>query len=153
MFVARYSLDPKYDLRRMWVGYMHPQGKTRREVADVLLDTNAVNVPFDYRASSAAWERGIRWVLKNVDIRYHRRAGAWLRVHHARGLSCWPLEAETAQEAVAEAARLDAEGLIFWHGWGKVTVGRVRYVAPVTDELHVFECEDVETERQGGASA
>ena len=144
MYVARYTFDPKYDARRRWTGYISPQGETPEALAEKLLDLRMVTLP---QRLWDAWEMGqrdeaIAYVLEHEDIRYHEGAEQWLLVHNPRGLSCWPLEAETVEEAIAEARALDADGRIEWCGWGHVTIGDVRHVAAVSDTLHIFAVDD-----------
>lgn len=146
MYVARYTRNPEYDVQRRWVGYMHPQGTSEREVAEALVETSAIRFPFDPFESDDNYERAIEYALENADIRYHEVAQVWLHVHHASSLSCWPLEADNEHDAIEEARRLDAGGEIEWCGWGHRTLGVVRFVARVNDDLAVFECDDTAPE-------
>jgi len=144
MFVARFSFDPEYDVERGWTGYMGSASSSLEMTALIVADH--IDLPRRVREAYLQndEETVIHYILETQDIRFHEKAGLWMWVHNPAGLSCWPLEASTAEEALAEAAekadRLD------WGGFGWVTKGQVRYVGSVSSILHVFECEDVEKE-------
>ena len=152
MFVARYSFNPQYDAIRNWSAWIGVEGDTPEavalQIADViehpatLLDEET-SERIDW--SDASDEMKISYVLEAEDIRYHEVAGKWMHVHH-NGLSCWSLDAETLDEAIEEAREKDALGEIEWGGFGDCTVGKVKYVASVSDVLHIFECEYVTAE-------
>jgi len=148
MFVARFSFDPEYDIQRGWTGYMGSASESRETVALLIADHLAHTFP---RRIYEAYlegdeEQAIAYVLENYDIRYHERTGLWMWVHNPNGLSCWPLEATSAEEALAEAA--EKADHLDWGGFGWVTKGQVRYVGSVSSILHVFECEGVEKENE-----
>jgi hypothetical protein len=149
MFVARYTAFPRYDEARNWSGYQEPTAKSAEVLADMLIDYGHVKLP--QRLANAYWngdsDEAIQWVLDNYDIRYHEAAGVWCLCHH-EGLSCWRLNASTVEEAVEEARQMDADCLIQWGNFGDRTVGQVRYVASVSETLHIFECDDVERETE-----
>jgi hypothetical protein len=148
MFVARYSLNPEYDVQRRWTAYMEPKAATKEALAELLIELGVVKLPS--RLNDAYWdgdvEAAINYVLEAQDIRYHDLAGLWMLVHNPRGLSCWPLSAGSVEETIAEAIALDSTHSIEWGNFGWVTVGDVRYVASVSDILHIFECDDVQKE-------
>jgi hypothetical protein len=149
MFVARYSFNPEYDVQRRWTAYMSPTSATKEGLAELLIELGVANLP--PRLHEAYWagddvDAAIEYVLETYDIRYHDLAGLWMLVHNPRGLSCWPLTASSLDEAIQEATALDNSNDIQWWGFGWVTVGDVRYVASVSDILHIFECEDVQKE-------
>jgi len=145
-YVARFSFDPEYDVERGWTAYMEPSSEDKDMLALLIADHISHTFPRRVREAHLAGEDDvvIDYILQTQDIRYHQKAGLWMWVHNPNGLSCWPLEATSAEEALAEASamadRLD------WGGFGWVTKGQVRYVGSVSSILHVFECEDVEKE-------
>jgi len=151
MFVARYSFNPEYDAIRNWSAWIGVEGETPEAVARLIADViEHPSVLTDETGERIDWEDApealkIAYVLDNEDIRYHEAAGKWMHVHHT-GLSCWRLDAETPEEAIEEARTLDACGEIDWSGFGDCTVGNVKYVASVSDVLHIFECEHVTSE-------
>jgi hypothetical protein len=148
MFVARYSYDPHYDIERGWTAYMVPTAGTKEALADLLIDYGVVKLP--PRLADQYWsgdvDAAIEYVLETQDIRYHERAELWMLVHNPRGLSCWPLNAGSIEEAVEEARTLGNAGAIEWGNFGWTTTGNVRYVASVNSMLHIFECEDAQKE-------
>ncbi len=150
MFVARYSYDPQYDIERGWTAYMAPTARTQEGLAELLIELGLVKLP--ERLDSAYWdgdtEAAVNYVLETQDIRFHELAGLWMLVHNPKGLSCWPLNAGSVEGAIEEARSLDAEKAVEWGNFGWVTVGNVRYVASVSNILHIFECEDVERETE-----
>lgn len=147
MYVARYTFNPQYDATRNWSGYQEPTAKKLETLVEMLIEYGWVKL--SARLENAYWEEGVEavqdYVLDNVDIRFHEAAGVWCVCHH-EGLSCWRLRSETLAEAIEEARQLDEAGAIQWGSFGDVTVGAVRYVASVSETLHIFECEGVEKE-------
>jgi len=152
MYVARYSFNPEYDADRNWSAWIGIDGSSAEDVALQIADV--VQHPpalFDSETGEYyAWEDAPEWmkidyVLKHEDIRYHEIARRWMHVHH-EGLSCWRLDAETLDEAVEEARVKDARGEIEWGGFGFATIGAVKYVASVSETLHIFECNHVTSE-------
>jgi hypothetical protein len=127
---------------------MSPTSATKEGLAELLIELGVAKLP--PRLDEAYWsgdvDAAIEYVLEEYDIRYHDLAGLWMLVHNPRGLSCWPLTASSLEEAIQEATALDNSNDIQWWGFGWVTVGDVRYVASVSDILHIFECEDVDKE-------
>jgi len=148
MFVARFSFDPEYDVERMWTAYMEPASPDKEMLALLIADHISHTFPRRVREAHLQGDDDvvIDYVLQTQDIRYNERAGLWMWVHNPNGLSCWPLEASTAEEALAEAAA-KADHLD-WGGFGYVTVGKVEYVGSVSSILHVFRCDDVEKENE-----
>lgn len=153
-YVARYTLNPDYDVVRRWTGYMGCDALTPEMVAEHILDTHGMPFPARVKIDGewidwdeTPWGWRIDWVLERADIRLHEPSGLWMWVHNPDGLSCWPLQAETPEAAIEEARALDADNRIQWHGFGHVTRGRVEYVGPVTGVLHVFWCEDTAPEK------
>jgi len=151
MFVARYSFNPEYDAQRLWTGYPEPTSATKEGLAELLIELGVVKLP--RRLNDAYWdgdvdaaEAAIEYVLEEQDIRYHEEAGLWMLVLNPRGLSCWPLNASSIEEAVEEATVLNNNNAIAWGDVGWVTVGNVRYVTSVSGILHIFDCDDVEKE-------
>jgi hypothetical protein len=149
MFVARYSFNPEYDVQRRWSAYMEPTSARKEGLAELLIELGVVKLP--RRLDEAYWngddvDAAIEYVLETYDIRYHDDARLWMLVHNPRGLSCWPLSAGSVEEAIAEAIALDSTNAIQWGSFGWVTVGNVRYVASVSEILHIFECDDVQKE-------
>jgi len=152
MYVARYSFNPEYDADRNWSAWIGVEGSSAEDVALQIAD--AINHPpalVDWATDECfAWEDApeglkITYVLENEDIRYHEAARRWMHVHH-EGLSSWRLDAETLEEAIAEAREKDARGEIDWGGFGVATGGNVKYVASVSETLHIFECDYVTSE-------
>jgi len=139
MFVARYTDNPEGDIKRGWSGFMGVEAETvQRFVALYTYDA-----PDD--ADEMSDDDLLDWLMDthNIDLRYDEALEMWRQVHHD-GLSCWPLDAETAEDALAEAAEMDHAGQIGWSGFGSYTEGKVTYVGRIEgthDPLHVFECD------------
>lgn len=143
VFVARYTNDPQADLERGWSAYMGLQAVSPRQyVAKFVWD----DVPADFDDMTDA--EIVDWLSDlGIDLRYNAAIALWCSVHHD-GLSCWALDAETPEAAIAEAQAAAREGQISWSGFGQATVGKVLYVTsvPGIENLHIFECEGTEGE-------
>jgi len=144
MFVARYTNNPEGDIQRGWSGFMGAEAETVQKFVALFI----YDAPED--ADEMSDDALLDWLLDthDIDLRYDEALGAWRQVHHD-GLSCWPLDAETAEEACAEAAEMDKGGKIAWAGFGSYTQGKVRYVGRIEgtgDPLHIFECDHTQVE-------
>lgn len=154
MYVARYTHNPEEDIKRGWSGWMGQNWPTREAALSEL-----VEMPGDDEMD----ERQQRWIRtwgemyedrakfvedlrddlaerQGIDLRYDEFYHEWRRVHHD-GLSCFCLDAETAEAAIAEARDLDASKQIHWWGDGDYTHGAVTLVGHVGGDLYVFECD------------
>lgn len=162
MFVARFTDNPEHDIERGWSAYFMDfttDLKEALETTGCYLDDETVS------KTQAKWIRTYGEMYEDdatfladyladlavqQNLRQDPHSGAWRPFHHD-GLSCWALDATTAEDALAEAATRDD---IDWGGFGQCTVGKVRLVGkvpPVGDALkdeflYVFECEDVMNE-------
>lgn len=120
-YVARYTSNPEVDIERGWSGYFgYGDWATIDEAYDGIIEVGGDP--------------------DRADIRFDEYEGLYRLVHHD-GLSCWELEAETIEDAIEEARRLDNAGSIVWGGFGYQTHGDVRVIAQVHDDLYIFECD------------
>lgn len=154
MYVARNTFTPEYDTERNWSAWIGNAWESQEEGIIDQLEVAGI----DSEELESRWERWQdaehnTWHHRDtesyidflsdlasdngIDIRFNEKYGKWQLVHH-EGLSCYRLEAESLEEAVAEAKA----GEFPWHGFGDMTIGTVKYVASVTDTLHIFECDD-----------
>lgn len=76
-------------------------------------------------------------VLDESNIVWDERFGAYRTFHH-NGLSCWALEAETEAEATVEAMQYATPGGM---ELAQYTIGSIRIVAEVAENLYLLECE------------
>lgn len=74
-------------------------------------------------------------VLDESNIVWDERFGAYRTFHH-NGLSCWALEAETEAEAIEEARNVSMDMTLAQH-----TIGSIRIVAEVAENLYLLECD------------
>lgn len=135
MYVARFTHDPQDDIERGWSGWFGLDWKSVRDAAEfhgIEVDEQTDEELIEILADD-----------ENVDLRFDNRLKVWRVVHHD-GLSCFPLEAETADDAIAEAKAAGLE----WAGFGYQTMGSVKLIGTVdgVDDLFVFECEDAHPE-------
>ncbi len=93
-YVARYTLNPDYDVVRRWTGYMGCDALTPEMVAEHILDTHGMPFPARVKIDGewidwdeTPWEWRIDWVLERADIRLHEPSGLWMWVHNPSGLS------------------------------------------------------------------
>jgi len=135
MFVARYSLNIKADIKRGWSGYFEPAYETLDDAARL----GYWPTEWDEEEDAADWLEA-----NDIDFRHDPENGGWRHVHH-NGLSCWVLDAERENAALFEAATKDNGGEIGWHGFGYATRGKVRLVAS-WGILHILEVDYVTME-------
>jgi hypothetical protein len=45
MFVARYSLNPEYDVQRRWSAYMEPTSARKEGLAELLIELGVAKLP------------------------------------------------------------------------------------------------------------
>lgn len=164
-FVVRNTFDPRYDVKRNWSAWIYPNADTAYGVADLVIGNEPITrdladvMGIDYQLVCDGyivnlddlWKHSEiecrssfeQLVVQNcgLDIRFNESFQKWQHCHH-EGLSCWRLESDTQEGAIAEAASSSYD----WYGFGDQTVGSVRYVAAVNETLHIFWCEDVRTE-------
>jgi len=152
MYVARYTDNPEEDIKRGWSGWMGCNWATKEDAIDDLIE-----MPDDDELE-AKQQRWIRtWgelyedydrfiadlrdsLADDFDIRFDEYHNEWRHCHHD-GLSCWALDAGTADAAVAEAKSKDADGKIIWAFEGDKTHGEVKLVGHVSVDLYIFECD------------
>jgi hypothetical protein len=160
-YVVRNTFTPIADIERNWSAWIGGAWDSRAEAIEALMDEGAFKVepawfglrhrdlPEDYevddlwRATDLEFARFLAIVSDRaeVDVRFNSAYGKWQHVHHD-GLSCYVLDAETEPAAYAEATA----GSFPWFGFGDATVGVVRYVGCVREDLHLFWCEDTQSE-------
>ena len=158
MYVTRYTLTPHYDIQRDWSGWMGDGFDSEVEGLEFVLEQAGVaGEDLDERWENWQDEDWRPWHHRDtesyidflrdlasdhdIEVAYNEAWGRWQHVHHS-GLSCWPLEAETLEEALAEAASRSFD----WSGFGHRTLGKVVYVCALGDDLHLFECDDTTPE-------
>lgn len=143
-YVARYTTDPSGDIARGWSAWMSDGWTTEREALEAVARMLPAYSDYSEAYPDLSDEEVVALILdrEELDVRYHPTLRRWYHVHH-EGLSCWPLEAESDEEAIVEARGAD----LSWSGFGAATVGAVRLVGHVTGELYVFETTDVTEER------
>lgn len=151
MFVSRYTFNPQYDVERNWTGWIGRSWDSLSEAAEELVDTEELETAWEkwqdggwqtwYYRDTEDYDEFCEYILaeNGERVEFHKVFGKYLLYHHD-GLACWPLRAETAKAAVAEAQTNPGE----WHGFGDQTIGNVRYVCavPGIEHLHIFECDD-----------
>ena len=141
-YVARYTDTPLEDVKRNWSAHMGERGNLW-SAADTALAQHGIDTN-DYDTEEEILEE-----LEKIGLEFRQYPDTemWGQFHH-EGLSCWPLEAKNAEDAVTEAKKLATTNKILWGGFGSATTGKVEYVKPVSgiDDLHIFKCEGHETE-------
>lgn len=154
LYVTRFTFNPTYDIQRDWSGWMGEDWDTEEEAILAVLETVGI-LAEDIEKRWENWqdESWHPWHHRDVesytdclrdmasdhdvDVRFNEVYARWQHVHHD-GLSCWPLKAETLDEARAEAAAR----CFSWDGFGHRTLGNVRHICALGDDLHIFECDD-----------
>lgn len=152
-YVLRYSPNIQGDLKRNWSAWM---GLRSKDLYDLLVQLDGVE------AIEEAWEDWsdvdyapfverdhddfdafLDYLAGENDIRFDPDTKEWCAVHHD-GLSCFLLEAEDEEEAIAEGKALAS----MWpdKGFGYQTEGSIRLVCSLPDDWHILECEDVSLE-------
>lgn len=143
MYVARFTTNPAGDIQRGWSAWMSDGWESEREalesVARMLPQYSDYAETYPDLTDDEIVDRIIE--REEIDVRYHPTLRRWYHVHHD-GLSCFPLDAESVDEAVAEARGASLE----WSGFGAATVGEVRLVGHAGGDLYVFEVEGVTEE-------
>lgn len=158
MYVTRFTFTPAYDIQRNWSAWMGEAWDNEEEALTETLETVGV-LAEDIEERWEKWQ-DVEWHTwhyretesfidclrdlasdHNVDVRFNEVYCRWQHVHHD-GLSCWPLAAETEIEAMAEAAARSFS----WTGFGHRTLGNVRHVCALGNDLHLFECADTTPE-------
>lgn len=157
MYIVRNTFTPTDDIQRNWSAWIGGAWDSRDEAMEALMDDRQFQVqpswfglkrrdlPDDWeiddlwRATGLAFPDFLAVVAANadVDVRFNVAYGKWQHVHHD-GLSCYALQAETEAEAWQEART----GEFPWFGFGDCTIGTVRYVGHVREDMHLFWCED-----------
>jgi hypothetical protein len=142
MYVVRYTDNPEADIQRGWSGVMGMAWETALDAAVSMLVNGEANLDRDEIEGLSDDELLSLMDDHNVDVRWDEGRKQYRLVHHS-GLSCWRLEAETIEDAVAEAKHTG-----YWGGFGDKTIGKVTYVCsvPGSEDAHIFECNAVEAE-------
>lgn len=128
MLVARFSDNIEADIKRGWSTWMLPGLGGSYE--DCLQDIE----DFGFR---------------DAEIReFPEYPGCYGVVHH-EGLSCYPLESENVDDAIAEVLDSKLDG----SGYASATIGKVTLLKSVSSkeirsirDLHILEVDDCETE-------
>ncbi len=155
MYVARFTENPEEDIQRGWSGYFSPGWATLEEaiddtashlIEDDLLEEKQqqwVNTWGDkYEDYETFYNGYLEEVAEELSITFDEPKQIYRAFHHY-GLSCWKLDAATEKEAIKESK--ERQG-IQWGGFGQKTIGDVKMVAQVSDNLWILECDDVENE-------
>lgn len=129
MLVARFSDNIQADIERGWSTWMLPglggsYEDCKRDIED--------------------------FGFGNAEIReFPEYPGCYGVVHH-EGLSCYPLESENVEDAIAEVLEQHFDG----SGYASATIGKVTLLKSVPSkemrsirDLHILEVEDCETEK------
>ena len=139
VYVARFTNNPEADIQRGWSAFMGERGNLW-SAADMVMTQHGYDTN-DYETEDEILE-----VLEEigVEFRQYPENGEWAQFHH-EGLSCWPLNATTTDDAICEAIALANNKKIEWAGFGSATEGKVEYICPVSgiENLHIFSCEDI----------
>lgn len=142
-YIVRNTFTPEADIDRNWSAWIGGAWSTEAQALAAL----AEETPLYGRLMDEGRldeDEVIERVLasEDFDVRYNAAYGKWQHVHHD-GLSCYALEAETEAEAWIEAEA----GEFPWYGFGRSTVGQVRLVGHVRDDLYLFWCDDTTPEQ------
>lgn len=144
-YVVRHTFSPDYDIQRNWSGWI---GGAWDSYESAIQDLSEESPLFGSLRDNEKYENLSDEELLEVvaereqfDVRYNEAYGKWQHVHHD-GLSCFELEAETEEEAIAEAEAREFE----WHGFGRSTSGEVRLIKKITNTLYLFWAEDTKPE-------
>lgn len=142
-YVARFTTDPTGDIERGWSAWMSDGWATEREALESIARMLPQYSDYTDTNPDLSDDEIVELLIdrEEIDVRYHPTLKRWYHVHHD-GLSCWPLDAESDEDALAEAQSAELE----WSGFGATTVGAVRMVGHVTGDLYVFEAEEVTEE-------
>lgn len=137
-YVARYSTTIEKDVELGFSCYM---GTLGTDIVSALeIDGyNAEDLEAKYERFSSHYDSFEDFlqtsVLPDSNIVWDERFGEYRSFHHT-GLSVWALDADTEAEAVEEAASI-ARAMEL----AQYTIGSVRIVAQVAENLYVLECD------------
>ena len=159
MFVARCTTNPESDVARGWSAWggvyvRHPldHGSVENAMLDRGYDEetviNAIADEYTHQTDEGWWELVdspealeaiAEWCRDELDIDIQRCPVLGLYAHcHHEGISCYELEAETLQEAIAEAEHLQAS----WTTGGVTGLRPTAYFPTsrtASEDIYVFE--------------
>ncbi len=150
-YAVRNSSNIEGDIRRGWSGWMFPRAASLYELCDMTPELYDLNEYVDDPDDESAIYDYLELVERRQSGSHYEPAedaeapaeARWCWKHHD-GLACYGLDAETLDEALAQAANWDIAALPC--GQGKQTEGAVRVVADLGNNWYLLECDDLSPE-------
>lgn len=144
MFVVRYSTTIEKDIELGFSCYMGTLGTS---VVDALeidgYDIETLEARYERFGGDESFEEYlVENVVPDSGIIFDERFGAYRSYHHA-GLSCWGLEADSVEGAIAEATQhVGCAGAEL----AQYTIGTVHIVREIAANVYLLECESYANE-------
>lgn len=139
-YVARWSQNIEGDIQRGWSAWQSGQWGCA-DLGDFLSSLYLTDAYSEDELTPELLEE----IAEENNVIFDEVDGCWRQFHH-NGLSCYPLNAETVEEAIEIVS---TENVGDGAGFGHRTIGKVRVVARIHElvdgenyALYVLECED-----------